>query len=118
MFAKFKEMLTTLQVSIFSHDILEPMPKFDKFMKAILKETKEKVVKEQVNMTEEDEMVMSQTLPPKLKDLGKFNISCNIVGVNISHALCDLGSSINAMPLDKVKELKVGEIISSNMTLT
>ncbi|XP_050876135.1 uncharacterized protein LOC127079810 [Lathyrus oleraceus] len=98
MFAKFKEMLTTLQ--------------------AILKGTKQKVVKEQVNMTERDEIAVPQTFPPKLKDPGKFTISCNIGGVKIPHALCDLGYSINVMPSNKVKEFNLGEIILSNMTLT
>lgn len=57
-------------------------------------------------------------MPPKLKDSCKFTISCNIGGLNILHALCDLGSSINVMPLKTVKELKVGKITPSNMTLT
>lgn len=118
MFAKFKEMLTTLQVSISFHEVLELMHKFTKFMKALLKGIKQKVVKERVNMTEKDETAVPQTLPLKLKDLGKFTISCNIGGVNIPHTLCDLGSSINVMPLNKAKELKLGEIIPSNMTST
>lgn len=52
-----------------------------------------------------------------MKDPGKFTIACTIGGVKIPHALCDLGSSINVMPRDKIKELNFGEIISSNMTL-
>lgn len=68
-------------------------------------------------MTEKVDMVMPQTLPPKLKDPCKITISCNIGGVKIPHALCDLGSSINAIP-KKVKELKVSEITPSNMNLT
>lgn len=103
MFAKFKEMLDTLQVSISFHKILELMPKFDKFMKALLKGKNEKVVKKHVNLTEKDEVVIPHALPPKLKDPGKFTISCNIGEVNILHALCDLGSSINVMPLKIVK---------------
>ncbi|XP_050875549.1 uncharacterized protein LOC127079170 [Lathyrus oleraceus] len=41
-----------------------------------------------------------------------------VVKEQIPHSLCDFGSSINVIPLNKVKELKVGEIISSNLTLT
>lgn len=63
-------------------------------------------------------MAVPQTLPPKIKDPSKFTISYNIGGVKISHALCDLGSSISVMLLNNVKELKIGEIIPSNMTLT
>ncbi|XP_050909986.1 uncharacterized protein LOC127123850 [Lathyrus oleraceus] len=118
MFAKFKEMLDTLQVSISFHEIFELMPKFTKFIKALLKRTKEKMVKKHVSMTEKDDVVITQSLPPKLKDPGKFTISYNISGVNILHALCDLVSSINVMPLKMVKELKVGETTPSTMTLT
>lgn len=46
MFEKFKEMLTTLQVSILFQDILDLMSQFAKFMKELLKGTKENVVKE------------------------------------------------------------------------
>lgn len=53
-----------------------------------------------------------------MKDPGKFTIACTIGGVKILHALCDLGSSINVIPLNKFKEMKLGEIILSNMTLT
>ncbi|XP_050875543.1 uncharacterized protein LOC127079164 [Lathyrus oleraceus] len=87
-------------------------------IQALLKRTKEKVVKEQVNKTEKVDMVMPQTLPLKLKDPVKLTISCNIGRVKIPHDLCDLGSSINVMPLKKVKEFKVGEITPSNMTPT
>ncbi|XP_050878652.1 uncharacterized protein LOC127082454 [Lathyrus oleraceus] len=88
MFAKFKEMLANLQ--------------------ELLKGTKEKVGKDYVNMIEE--VVKSQVLPPKLEHPGKFTISCNISEVNISYALCDMGSSINFMPLKMVKEFNMGEI--------
>ncbi|XP_050918445.1 uncharacterized protein LOC127135858 [Lathyrus oleraceus] len=57
-------------------------------------------------------------MPPKPKDPRKFTIYCMIGGVKIPHVLCDLESSINVMPLNKAKELNLGKIISSNMTLT
>ncbi|XP_050915223.1 uncharacterized protein LOC127130214 [Lathyrus oleraceus] len=69
-------------------------------------------------MTKKDERAVPQTFPPKLKDPSKFSISCNIGGVKIPHALCDLGSSINVMPLNKVKEFNLEEIIPSNMIVT
>ncbi|XP_050916478.1 uncharacterized protein LOC127131608 [Lathyrus oleraceus] len=69
-------------------------------------------------MIEKDEMAVPPTLPPKLKDPGKFTIACTIGEVKIPHALCDLGLSINAMPLNKVKEFNLGEIIPGSMNLT
>lgn len=111
MFLKLKEILATLHVSISFHEILERMPKFIKFMKALLKGTKEKAVKEHVNMIKKDDVVISQAFPPKLKDPGKFTIPCNIGEVNTPYVMCDLGSSINVTPLKTVKDLKMGEII-------
>ncbi|XP_050878252.1 uncharacterized protein LOC127082072 [Lathyrus oleraceus] len=69
-------------------------------------------------MIQKDEMTLPHAFPPKMKDPGKFTITCTIGGVKIPHTLCDLGSSINFMPLNKFKEMKLGEIIPSNMTLT
>lgn len=53
-----------------------------------------------------------------MKDLERFTIACTIGWLKIPHTLCDLGSSINVMPLKFFKELKIGEILPSNMTLT
>ncbi|XP_050897955.1 uncharacterized protein LOC127104852 [Lathyrus oleraceus] len=83
----------------------------DTCLRVIIKKDKDHIFKEEA-------LLKHQSLPAKLKDLGKFTISCNIGGMNILHALCDLGSSINVMPLKTVKELKVGEITPSNMSLT
>ncbi|XP_050888352.1 uncharacterized protein LOC127093463 [Lathyrus oleraceus] len=63
-------------------------------------------------------MTTPQALPPKIKDPGKLTITCTIGGAKIPHALYDSGSRINVMMLEKIKELKIGEIISSNTTLT
>lgn len=101
LFARFKEMLAKLQVSIYFHEVLELMPKFSKFMKALLNCTKKKLDKELVNITEKCNTAGPETMPPKLKDLGKFTISCAIGGVKIPRALCDLGSSVNVMLFDK-----------------
>ncbi|XP_050919368.1 uncharacterized protein LOC127136901 [Lathyrus oleraceus] len=118
MFTKFKKMLATLHISISFHESLKLMPNFVKFMKALLKGTKDKAVKEHVNMTEKDKVVISQAFPLKLKDPGKFTISCNIGEVDISYAMYDLGSSINVMPQKTIKDFKMGEVTPSNMTLT
>lgn len=67
LFAKFKEILTTLQVSILFHEILELIPKFVKFMKTLLKEKKKMLMLENVSMTEKKEVAEPQALPPKIK---------------------------------------------------
>lgn len=53
-----------------------------------------------------------------MKDPGKFTIAYTIGGAKFPHALCDLGPSINVMMLKTFMELKIGDILSSNMMLT
>lgn len=65
MFAKFKEMLTTLHVSISFHEILELMPKFVKFMQALLKGKEEKMIKEHVKPDRKARFGKISTLPSK-----------------------------------------------------
>lgn len=69
-------------------------------------------------MDEKEEVVESLEVPPKKNDPGEFNISGTIGGTKIPHALCDLGSIINVMPMSKFKELEISEIAPSNMILT
>lgn len=111
-------MLTKLRVIISFQKILELLPKLAKIIKVLLTGTEQKLDKEQVNMTEKCDTTLLQTMPTKLKDPDKFTISCTIGGVEIPRALCDLGSSINLVPLNKEKELNLGEIIPGNATLT
>ncbi|XP_062118089.1 uncharacterized protein LOC133831706 [Humulus lupulus] len=53
---------------------------------------------ETVALTEECSAIQKK-LPPKLKDLGSFNIPFSVGSSMVTKALCDLGASINLMPL-------------------
>ena len=52
-----------------------------------------------------------------MKDPGSFTIPCIIEGVEIQKALCDSGASINLMPLSAAKQLILGELIPTTITL-
>lgn len=47
-------------------------------------------------------------LPPKLKDQGSFVIPCNIGNKYIDKTLCDLGASINFIPLSLFLKIRFG----------
>nr|GFD08726.1 reverse transcriptase domain-containing protein [Tanacetum cinerariifolium] len=53
----------------------------------------------------------------KLGDLGKFLIPCDFSGMDVCHALADLGASINLMPLSIWKKLSLPELTPTRMTL-
>ncbi|XP_038904515.1 uncharacterized protein LOC120090892 [Benincasa hispida] len=52
-----------------------------------------------------------------MRDPRSFTIPCSIGEIYIGHALCDLGASINLMPLSTFKQLEIGELMSISVTL-
>ncbi|GJW00359.1 reverse transcriptase domain-containing protein [Tanacetum coccineum] len=54
--------------------------------------------------------MLLKKLPEKLGDPDKFLIPCNFPGMDICHALADLGASINLMPLSIWKKLSLPEL--------
>ncbi|XP_031273170.1 uncharacterized protein LOC116131647 [Pistacia vera] len=61
--------------------------------------------------------VLQQNLPPKLKDLGSFNINITMGDKKIAKAMLDLGASINLMPYSIYLQLGLGELKPTTMTL-
>ncbi|XP_062088407.1 uncharacterized protein LOC133794973 [Humulus lupulus] len=64
-----------------------------------------------------EQMPNYKELPQKVKDPGSFTIPCTIGGSSFDKALCDLGASINLMPLSDFKKLGVGEVKPTTITL-
>ena len=61
---------------------------------------------------------MLQTkIPQKIKDPGSFTIPCSIGTKYSGKVLCDLGASINLMPLSVFEQLGVGEYRPTTVTL-
>ena len=96
---KFLDIFKKLHINIPFTDALEQMPSYVKFMKEILSNKRKLGEHETVMLTEECSAILQNKLPPKLKDLGSFTIPCTIGTSYFDKALCDLGASINSMPL-------------------
>ncbi|GKC95504.1 reverse transcriptase domain-containing protein [Tanacetum coccineum] len=60
---------------------------------------------------------LPKTTPIPISDPGKFLILCNFPGMDVCHALADLGASINLMPLSIWKKLSLPELTPTRMTL-
>ncbi|XP_016173299.1 uncharacterized protein LOC107615779 [Arachis ipaensis] len=56
-------------------------------------------------------------LPRKKKDPGIFHIPCTIGNMTIERAFCDLGASINIMPLSLMKKLRIHELKPTQIAL-
>ncbi|KAK8925800.1 hypothetical protein KSP39_PZI018378 [Platanthera zijinensis] len=116
-FQKFVEIFKKLQINIPFAEALEQMPSYVKFMKDILSKKRKFGVNEMVSLTQECSAILQKRLPPKLKDPGSFTIPCSIGYQFEGKALCDLGASINLMPLSIYKKLGLGEISKTSITL-
>jgi len=72
--------------------------------------SKKKLAKfETIAFNEQCSAIVLKKLPPKLKDPGSFTIPCTIGELQFEKALCDLGASINLMPLSIFRKLGMQE---------
>ncbi|PNX55474.1 hypothetical protein L195_g049103 [Trifolium pratense] len=104
-FRKFMKMLNKLEMTIPFVEALEKMPEYAKFMKELLTKKRKPLEDETVNLTEECSVILQRKLPQKKDDPGSFTIPCSIGNLHIGKALCDLGSSVNLMPLSMMKRI-------------
>ncbi|XP_061352399.1 uncharacterized protein LOC133297303 [Gastrolobium bilobum] len=115
-FGKFLDILKQLHINIPLVDALEQMLRYVKFMKDVLSKKRGITEYETVKMTQESCQYLGK-LPPKLQDLGSFSIPCIIGNTYQGKALCDLGASINLMPLSVFKQLSTGPAKPTTVTL-
>ena len=85
------------------------MPKYAKFMKDILRNKRKLQNHETMMLNEDCSAILQNKLPPKLKDIGSFTMSCTIGNSYFEKSLCDLGASINLMPLYVFRTLGLGD---------
>nr|GEW63095.1 reverse transcriptase domain-containing protein [Tanacetum cinerariifolium] len=100
----------------FAGDLLL-MPKFALTIKSLLKNKDKLFELAKVSLNENCSAMLLKKLPEKLGDLGKFLIPCDFPGMDVCHALVDLGTSINLMPLLIWKKLSLPELTPTQITL-
>ncbi|XP_042065204.1 uncharacterized protein LOC121808672 [Salvia splendens] len=114
---KFLEIFKRVHLNIPLIGALQQMPGYLKFLKEIVSKKKRLVDYETVNLTENCSAIIQEKMPAKMKDPGSFNISCVIGNDRQTKALCDLGASINLMPLSFFRKLKFGVLKPTTFTL-
>ena len=72
---------------------------------------------DKVNLIEECSAILQRKLPQKLKDPDSFTIPCKLGNSIFKRALCDLGASINLIPLSIFRRLGLGEARPTTVTL-
>ncbi|XP_061341729.1 uncharacterized protein LOC133288048 [Gastrolobium bilobum] len=109
-YSRFLDIFKKLQINIPFTEALENMPNYVKFMKDLLSRKRKLQECETVTLTEECSAIIQKKLPPKLKDPGSFSILCNKGDVKVENVLCDLGASINVMPLSMMRKLGITKV--------
>ncbi|XP_019189399.1 PREDICTED: uncharacterized protein LOC109183791 [Ipomoea nil] len=104
----------------FQKQVKEKVPSHGKFLMDILAKKKKFGDHEMVAMAQEYRALARSENRSILKhrDLGRFTIPCFIGGHMIKRSLCDLGASVNVMPLSLCKKLNLGEPKPIQLTLT
>ncbi|XP_047979256.1 uncharacterized protein LOC125221176 [Salvia hispanica] len=93
------------------------MPSYAKFLKDVVSQKRKWGQYETVNLTESCSAIIQKKLPAKKSDPGSFTIECTIGNCFVENALCDLGASINLMPLSFFNKLNIGKLKSTSITL-
>ncbi|GJQ97108.1 reverse transcriptase domain-containing protein, partial [Tanacetum coccineum] len=98
-------------------DALLLMPIFVPTIKSLLMNKEKLLELAKIPLNENCSAMLLKKLPEKLGDPGKFLIPCNFPGMDVCHALADLGASINLMPLSIWKKLSLPDLTPTRMTL-
>ncbi|XP_057755732.1 uncharacterized protein LOC130974909 [Arachis stenosperma] len=104
-FVRFADYLRTLEINIPFAETLEQIHSCAMFMKDIFSHKKDWREAEIVLLIEECNAVIQKNLPEKLKDPGSFMIPYTLGDACTKRALCNLGASINPIPISLIKKL-------------
>ncbi|XP_076934139.1 uncharacterized protein LOC143600295 [Bidens hawaiensis] len=94
------------------------MPKYAMFLKDLLKRKDRLGKVSSILLIGDCSAVMLNRVPDKLSDPGVFTIPCLFGSDAMSHALADLGASINLMPYSLYEKLELGKLTPTRMYLS
>ncbi|XP_075080251.1 uncharacterized protein LOC142165778 [Nicotiana tabacum] len=111
------EMLRQVQLNIPLMDALRDMPGYAKMMKDLMSRKFDFQDLSTVTLTQTCSAVVTKLMAEKMSNPGSFTIPCMIGSYAFAKALCDLGASINLMPLAIYTKLGIGRARPTSMLL-
>ena len=91
---------------------------YAKFLKDLCTFKRGLGIEKKAFLTEQVSAIIQSKTPVKYKDPGSPTISVNIGGTCIDKAQLDLGASVNLLPYSVYKQLGLGELKPTNITLS
>ena len=99
-------------------DMIKQVPTYAKFLKDLCTIKKGLGINKKAFLTEQVSSIIQSRTLLKYKDPGSPTISVNIGGTCIDKALLDLGANVNLLPYSMYKQLGMGELKPTNITLS
>ena len=112
------EVLRQVKFNIPLLDMIKQVPTYAKFLKDLCTVKKGLNVNKNTFLTEQVSSIIESKTPVKYKDPGCPTISVNIGGISVEKALLDLGASVNMLPYSMYKQLGLGELKPTSITLS
>ena len=112
------EVLRQVKVNIPLLNIIKQVPAYAKFLKDLCTIKKGLGIEKKAFLTEQVSAIIQSKNPVKYKDPGSPTISVNIGGTCIDKSLLDLGASVNLLSYSVYKQLGLGELKPTNITLS
>ena len=112
------EVLRQVKVNIPLLDMIKQVPTYAKFLKDLCTVKRGLNVNKKAFLTEQVSAIIECKTPGKYKDPGCPTISVNIGGISVEKALLDLGASVNLLPYSMYKQLGLGEMKPTSITLS
>ena len=98
--------------------MIKQVPTYAKFLKDLCTVKKGLNVDKKAFLTEQISAIIQCKTSIKYKDLGCPTISVNIEGTCVDKALLDLGASVNLLPYSVYKQVGLGELKPTTITLS
>ncbi|XP_034689198.1 uncharacterized protein LOC117917081 [Vitis riparia] len=112
------EVLKQVKVNIPLLNMIRQVPAYAKFLKDLCTIKRGVHLKKKAFLTEQVSAIIQCKTPIKYKDPGCPTISVNIGNTFVKRALLDLGASVNLLPYLVYKQLGLGELKSTSITLS
>ena len=107
-----------VKVNILLLDMIKQVPAYAKFLKDLCTIKKRLNVNKTDFLTKQVSSIIQCKTPMKYKDPGSPIISVNNGGTCVERALLDLGASVNLLPYSVYKQLGLGELKLTTITLS
>ena len=115
---KMLEVLRQVKINIPLLDMIKQVPTYAKFLKDLCTVKRGFNVNKKAFLTEQVSAIIECKTPVKFKDPGCPTISVNLGGISVEKALLDLGASVNLFPYSMYKQLGLGELKPTSITLS